>query len=220
LAVPNTTTNYEQADPDVRLMLQVRDGNAAAFEELVRRYQGRLLTFLENLIGSKESAEDLAQEVFLRVFRARASYEPGARFTTWLFTIATNAASNARRSKGKRMEVGVPQGNLGDTSPLTLDQLAQAASGAMPTRVVDKLEAAGVVRLAMESLGERQRAALLLSQFEGMSYQDIADTMQITIPAVKSLLSRARVNLRDILTPYMQTGQGLDPNAVAAARDE
>lgn len=215
-----TTTNYEQADPDVRLMLQVRDGNAAAFEELVRRYQGRLLTFLENLIGSKESAEDLAQEVFLRVFRARANYLPDARFATWLFTIATNAASNARRAKGKRLEVGVPQGNLGDTSPLTLEQLAQAASGAMPTRIVDKLEAAGVVRLAMESLGERQRAALLLSQFEGMSYQDIADTMEITIPAVKSLLSRARVNLRDILTPYMQTGQGLDPQAVASMSDE
>ncbi len=198
-------------------MLQVRDGNATAFEELVLRYQARLLAVLEHLVGNRETAEDLAQEVFLRVFRARHTYEPGARFATWLFTIANNAASNARRSKSRRKEVGAPAPAPNETSALSLDQIALASSGAMPTRVADKSEAADVVRQAMESLGERQKMALLLSRFEGMSYQDIATTMQLSIPAVKSLLSRARVNLRDLLTPYMEHGQRPDGNLTVPA---
>ena len=98
----STAERYTLADPDVRLMLQVRDGSAAAFEELVLRYQNRLLTVLEHLVNSREQAEDLAQEVFLRVFRARKRYEPAAKFSTWLFTIANNVASNARRSRAHR----------------------------------------------------------------------------------------------------------------------
>jgi RNA polymerase sigma-70 factor (ECF subfamily) len=207
LAVSETPAErYELHDPDVRLMLQVRDGNAAAFEELVLRYQSRLLTVLEHLVGNRELAEDLAQEVFLRVFRARKSYEPGAKFSTWLFTIANNVASNARRSKSRRKEVGVPEKSVADSSPLGLDQLAKAASGQMPARMLDKSESAHMVRLAVESLGERQRMALLLSKFEGMCYQDIAETMGLSVQAIKSLLSRARVNLKEILTPYVDAG--------------
>lgn len=198
---------YELHDPDVRLMLQVREGNAGAFEELVLRYQNRLLTVLEHLIGTREQAEDLAQEVFLRVFRARKTYEPGAKFSTWLFTIANNAASNARRSHARRKEVGVPERHNGsDSSPLQLDQLAKAASGAMPTRALEKAERAEMVREAVNALSERQRMALLLSKFEGMSYQDIGQTMGLSVPAIKSLLSRARVNLKEILTPYIEEG--------------
>ncbi len=106
MALSDTTAqNYELRDPDVRLMLQVRDDNAAAFEELVLRYQGRLITVLEQLVHQRDVAEDLAQEVFLRVFRARKTYEPGAKFSTWLFTIANNVASNALRSLARRREV-------------------------------------------------------------------------------------------------------------------
>ena len=189
-------------------MLQVRDGNAAAFEELVLRYQNRLLTVLEHLVGNRELAEDLAQEVFLRVFRARKRYEPGAKFSTWLYTIANNVASNARRNKSRRREVGVPERSNGsDSAPLQLDQLAKAASGLMPTRSLDRAEQAEVVRMAVESLNERQRMALLLSKFEGMSYQDIADTMGLSVQAIKSLLMRARVNLKELLTPYVEQGE-------------
>ena len=198
--------HYELHDPDVRLMLQVRDGDAAAFEELVLRYQSRLLTVLEHLVGNRELAEDLAQEVFLRVFRARKRYEPGAKFSTWLFTIANNVASNARRSKSRRKEVGVPERNGSDSGPIGIDQIAKAASGLMPARQLDKSESAQMVRLAVESLGERQRMALLLSKFEGMSYQDIAETMGLSVQAIKSLLSRARVNLKEILSPYVDAG--------------
>jgi len=198
--------NYELHDPDVRLMLQVKAGDAAAFTELVLRYQNRLLTILEHLVNNREQAEDLAQETFLRVFRARERYEPGAKFSTWLFTIANNVASNALRSRSRRREVGVPEGNGADSSPLALDQLAKAASGFMPTRSLDKAEQADMVRQAVAALSERQRMALLLAKFEGMSYQDIAITMDLSVQAIKSLLSRARVNLKEILTPYVEQG--------------
>src|SRR3954466_5857625 len=187
-------------------MLQVREGDAAAFTELVLRYQNRLLTVLEHLVGSREQAEALAQEVFIRVFNARHRYEPEAKFSTWLFTIANNVASNALRSRSRRREVGVPEGNGADSSPLALDQLAKAASGFMPTRALDKAEQAEMVRHAVGALNERQRMALLLAKFEGMSYQDIAQSMGLSVQAIKSLLSRARVNLKEMLTPYVESG--------------
>lgn len=198
--------NYTLHDPDVRLMLQVRDGDAAAFEELVRRYRDRLLTILEHLVGHREQAEDLAQDVFVRMFKARERYQPEAKFSTWLFTIANNVASNALRSRSRRREVGVPEGNAADSACLALDQLAKAASGFMPTRALDKAEQAEMVRNAVAGLSERQRMALLLAKFEGMSYQDIAQTMDLSVQAIKSLLSRARVNLKEKLTPYVERG--------------
>ena len=208
--------HYELHDPDVRLMLQVRHGDATAFTELVLRYQNRLLTVLEHLVGNREQAEDLAQEVFVRVFKARERYEPEAKFSTWLFTIANNIASNALRSRSRRREVGVPEGNGAESSrPMSLDQIAKAASGAMPTRVLDRAEQAEMVRSAVASLNERQRMALLLAKFEGMSYQDIAQTMGLSVQAIKSLLSRARVNLKEILTPYVEQGERPDESPPA-----
>ena len=199
--------HYEALDPDVRLMLQVRDDNAAAFEELVMRYQGRLITVLSHTLSDPQQAEDLAQDVFLRVYRARKTYVASAKFSTWLFTIANNVASNARRSKARRKEVNLVSRQSGEMPANPLDHLAKAASGLMPTRLLDKAEMAEVVRLAMDSLNDRQRLALLLSKFEGMSYEDIAQTMGISTQAIKSLLSRARSNLRDILAPYVKEGQ-------------
>ena len=216
----STPINYELHDPDVRLMLQVRGGSGPAFEELVLRYQNRLLTILEHLVGNREQAEDLAQETFLRVFRARERYEPGAKFSTWLFTIANNVASNALRSRSRRKEVGVPEGNGDQSGAMQLDQLAKAASGLQPTRNLDKMEQAEMVRHAVAALSERQRMALLLAKFEGMSYQDIADSMDLSVQAIKSLLSRARVNLKEILTPYVEQGTRLDETTPAAVADD
>jgi RNA polymerase sigma-70 factor (ECF subfamily) len=207
LALSDTTTqNYELRDPDVRLMLQVREDNAAAFEELVLRYQGRLITVLEQLVHQRDVAEDLAQEVFLRVFRARKTYEPGAKFSTWLFTIANNVASNALRSLARRREVTLAPHRNADSQATPLEQLALAASGLMPARQLDNRERAEIVREAIRALSERQKMALLLSKFEGMSYSDIGQAMDLTTQAVKSLLSRARCNLRAALEPYMKEG--------------
>lgn len=199
---------YELRDPDVRLMLEVRDDSATAFEELMLRYQNRLVAVLEHLIGARDQAEDLAQEVFLRVYRARKRYVPDAKFSTWLFTIANNVASNARRSRSRRREVNMPAAdNSGSTGAFGLDQLALAASGLMPTRQLDKAEMRDIVRLAIESLNERQRMAVLLSKFENMSYVDIGAAMDLSPEAIKSLLSRARLNLKEVLQPYLDRGQ-------------
>ncbi|MFO7908258.1 MAG: RNA polymerase sigma factor [Planctomycetota bacterium] len=201
-AVPN----YELRDPDVRLMLQVRDDNAAAFEELVLRYQSRLMTVLEQLMQRRDVAEDLAQEVFMRVFRARKTYQPGAKFSTWLFTIANNVASNSLRSLARRREVNLSPRREWETTSNPLEHMALDSSGLMPTRQLDRSERAEMVQAAIRSLNERQRLALLLSKFEGMSYAEIGETMDLSAQAVKSLLSRARGNLRVALEPYLKEG--------------
>jgi RNA polymerase sigma-70 factor (ECF subfamily) len=207
LAVSESSARrYSLGDPDVRLMLQVRDGSATAFEELMLRYQGRLVAVLEHLVGSRDQAEDLAQEVFMRVYRARKKYVAGAKFSTWLFTIANNVALNALRTRSRRPEVTLRSRDSGPLGARPLDTMLQAGSGQMPTRQVDKAELQEVVRMALSTLNERQRMAVLLSKFEGMSYADIAQTMEITPQAVKSLLSRARNGLRDVLEPYVRRG--------------
>lgn len=193
-------------DPDVRLMLEVQAGNAAAFEEIVLRYQGRLMTVLTHWVGSRDLAEDLAQDVFLRVFRARKTYQPGAKFATWLYTIANNVAANALRRRWSRREVSVMQGGS-TTGVAALEALAEASSGAIPTRQLDKAEMREIVQMALAALNERQRMALLLNKFEDMSYSDIAEAMELSPQAIKSLLSRARLNLREILAPYLDEGE-------------
>jgi RNA polymerase sigma-70 factor (ECF subfamily) len=193
-------------DPDVRLMLEVREDSAAAFEELMLRYQGRLVTVLEHLVNNRDQAEDLTQEVFLRVYRARKRYVPGAKFSTWLYTIANNVASNALRSKSRRREVNLEVRESGPMGARPLEGMLQTSSGQIPARQLDKAEMRDVVRMALEVLNERQRLAVLLNKFEGMSYADIAETMELTPQAIKSLLSRARVNLRDVLEPYLERG--------------
>jgi RNA polymerase sigma-70 factor (ECF subfamily) len=203
----SSAARYTLHDPDVRLMLAVRDDDAIAFEELMRRYQNRLVTVLDHLVGNRDQAEDLAQDVFLRIYRSRKSYVPGAKFSTWLFTIANNVASNARRSRSRRKEVNLDPRPASSTAMHTMDELAQAASGFMPARQVDKAEMREVVRQAIGTLNDRQRLAVLLSKFESMSYEEIADTMEMTPQAIKSLLSRARSNLRDVLEPYLETGE-------------
>ena len=195
-------------DPDVRLMLAVRDDSASAFEELVARYQGRLVTVLRHHVGNGEQAEDLAQDVFLRVFRARKSYVPGSKFSTWLFTIAHRVAANALRDRGRRHEVNLRSHDSGPMGARPLDRILLASSGQMPTRQLDKAEMREMVRMSLESLGARQRMAVLLSKFEGMSYAEIAKVMDITPQALKSLLSRARENLREVLQPYFDDGVG------------
>ena len=204
VASESTARRYELQDPDVRLMLEVRAGSATAFDELMIRYQSRLVTVLDHLTGRRDLAEDLAQEVFLRVYRARHRYVPGAKFSTWLFTIANNVASNALRTLARRPEVQVAPRDPDASGSHSLDHLAMAASGLMPARQVDKAELHEVVAQALALLNPKQRMAVLLSKFEGMSYNDIAETMEMSPQAIKSLLARARDNLREALEPYLK----------------
>ena len=201
--------NYELIDPDVRLMMRVRDDDASAFEELMRRYQNRLIAVLEHLVPGKNQAEDLAQEVFMRVYRARKTYKPGAKFSTWLFTIANNVSSNALRKLARSKEIHIQATPSGSFPARPLENMAQDASGLMPARVLDRSEQAEIVEAAIRTLNDRQRLAVLLNRFEHMSYIDIAETMELSTQAVKSLLSRARSNLREALLPYMQNGTSI-----------
>ncbi len=157
VVVSDSSARRYALDPDVRLMLEVRDGNAAAFEELVLRYQGRLLTVLRHLVGSREQAEDLTQEVFLRVYRARESYQPGAKFSTWLFTIANHVAANALRSRSRRHEVTLQARDSGPMGARPLDKMLQASSGQMPARQLDKAEMREIVQMAL-AVAERAAA--------------------------------------------------------------
>ena len=193
-------------------MLRVRDDDAGAFEELVRRYQDRLVRLFHHIGPSPEVAEDLTQDVFLRVYRSRSRYEPGAKFSTWLFTIAGNVARNAARSEGRRKEVIEVDARLSanDSQPGLIAGIAVDSSGLMPTRLAEGVERAELVRAAVQALGERQRMALMLSRFENMSYVEIAEAMGLSTKAVKSLLSRARVNLKDLLAKYIE-GADLAP---------
>jgi RNA polymerase sigma-70 factor (ECF subfamily) len=190
-------------DPDVQLMLRVRDGDDTAFSQLVVAYQDRLVGLLTHLVGERDAAEDLAQEVFLRVYRARKGYQPTAKFATWLFRIAQNLASNSRRGRRRRREVPFAgTREVSDSRPQ--EALLPEKSAFLPNRQIAKRELQDVVREALEELGERQKLAVLLHKFEGMSYADIAETMELTPQAVKSLLSRARENLRAKLEMYVK----------------
>lgn len=200
-------SKYELIDPDVRLMLQVRQGNAVAFENLVEKHQRRLVMVLEHLVGNRTHAEDLAQDVFLRVYRARERYVPTAKFSTWLYTITHNVASNWLRKSSRRKEVNLVSSPSGSMPVRPLDTMAKDRSTLMPARLADQKEMAIIIREAIQSLGERQRMAMLLSKYEGMSYLEIAQTMELTTQAVKSLLSRARGNLQDTLEPYLKSGR-------------
>ena len=191
-------------------MLEVRDDNAAAFEELMLRYQNRVVAVLDHMIGNRDQAEDMAQEVFMRVYRSRKSYQAGAKFATWLFTITNNVALNAIRGRSRRREVNIAGSDSSGVPTNPIEAMLQTSTGQMPARQLDKAEMRQIVRWAVESLNERQRIAVLLNKFEGMSYQEIAETMGMSPQAIKSLLNRARNNLRDILQPYLTDGRSLE----------
>jgi RNA polymerase sigma-70 factor (ECF subfamily) len=196
----------EAKDPDVRLMLQVRDDVQGAFETLVERYQHRLLGVMVHLVGRVEEAEDLTQEVFLRIYRARKGYRPRAKFSTWLFTIANNLALNHLRGKGRNKTVPMGGVDTGSQPMVPADERALAREGT-PSAQMRKVELSEVVREPLDVLGEDQTLAVLLKKFEEMSYAEIAEVMGRSEPAVKSLLARARTHLREHLEPYMKLGQ-------------
>ncbi len=201
--VSQSLPNQYLADPDVQLMLQVVRGENAAFETLMLKYQDRLIGFFFHLVRDRTLAEDMAQEVFLRVYRSRARYTAKARFSTWLFRIAHNLASNQRRGLARRKEVPLSGSSASDSSIRSDDEILAEKSALMPTRLIDSRETRDIVRDAIESLSERQKTAVLLHKFEGMSYQDIGEIMDLNVVAVKSLLSRARGRLKEVLERHI-----------------
>jgi RNA polymerase sigma-70 factor (ECF subfamily) len=187
-------------------MIQVRDDTPAAFEALVHRYQDKLVGILYHLVGNLEEAEDLTQDVFLRVYRSRKGYRPRAKFTTWLFTIANNLALNHLRKKGRKPSFPASlMGNDSEAVALLAQQVPSRQSNA--SSQVRKIELSEIVQDALRTLGEDQRMAVLLNKFEDMSYAEIGEAMNRSPAAIKSLLARARNELREQLQAYLISGE-------------
>jgi RNA polymerase sigma-70 factor (ECF subfamily) len=170
-------------DEDVRLMLAFRSGDAAAFDALFRRWSGPLLRYLDRMVRNPATAEELVQETFLRVHRARDRYAPEARFSTWLYRIATNLALNELRRPRHRSPHRSTDDE--DASPLP-----DAAPG--PDAVVEARRLGRTAVMELAKLPEKQRAALCLTAVEGLSYAEVAEALEVTEKAVKSLVHRAR----------------------------
>ena len=202
MATGQTSALMALRDPDIRLMLRVRADDRAAFAELVEKYQHRLVGIMHHIVGKADEAEDLAQEVFLRVYRTRHRYTPKAKFATWLFTIANNLALNVLRDRKRRPTQSLDPGD--SSSPAGFRAVPMPADrGEAPTHHLQQVELEAVIRAALEDLNDRQRLAVVLNKFEDMNYAEIAEVMDLSVKAVKSLLSRARGKLRDALTPYI-----------------
>jgi RNA polymerase sigma-70 factor (ECF subfamily) len=176
-------------DDDVRLMLAFRDGDDGAFDRLFERWAGRVLRFVARMVKEPGVAEDLVQETFLRVWRARARYQPEARFSTWLFTIAGNAARNELRRPFR----GKPHDSLDDEREGAAIELA--AEDPPADEVVDARRSGAGIEAALAGLPERQREALWLCAVEGLSYAEVAAALKTSEPSVKALIHRARVAL-------------------------
>ena len=195
------------ARSDVQLMLDVKAGDEQSFELLLQRYRRPLVNFLYRMVRVREEAEDLAQEVFVRVYRARQDYVPSAKFTTWLFRIATNLALNSvRDNRYQRMEVSLDapvtvDAEEGDEKVLDIAEKNPNIEQHLVEEVRKKM-----IRHAIEKLPEKQRAAVLLHKYEELDYGDIAKILECSESALKSLLFRAYETLRVELAPLVARG--------------
>jgi len=196
------------ARSDVQLMLDVKAGDEQSFALLLQRYRTPLVNFLYRMVRAREEAEDLAQEVFLRVYRARKDYVPSAKFTTWLFRIATNLALNSvRDNRYQRMEVSLDAPVMvdaedGDERPLDVAEKNPNIEQHLIEEAQKKM-----IRHAIDKLPEKQRAAVLLHKYQELDYGDIAKILECSESALKSLLFRAYETLRVELAPLV-AGQG------------
>ena len=187
------------ARSDVQLMLEAKAGDDASFEILLQRYRTPVINFLFRMVRDTATAEDLTQEVFIRVYRARGKYAPSAKFTTWLFRIATNLALNRiRDSRHQQSEISID-------APIGEDEQVMK----LPAREVrvDQMmlerDRAQFIRNAVEALPEKQRIAVLLHKYEEMDYVEIAKVLDCSEAALKSILFRAYETLRVQLAPLV-----------------
>jgi RNA polymerase sigma-70 factor (ECF subfamily) len=189
-------------DPEVELMLRVKKGDTAAFAELVRRYRLPIFGRFVRWLGDRAEAEDLTQDVFLRIFRYRDRYQPRAKFATWLFHITRNVARNALRSRKRRPCVRLETLTAADEP--SAGEWLLFDHGDSPSRPLERAELAVKVRSAVSGLAERQRAALELHQFEDRTYTEVAAALAMSPKAAKSLLYRARNQLRECLGAFVK----------------
>lgn len=180
-----------EQDPDVELMRRVSRGDRPAFEELVVRHQRKVINFIYRYTGNPSVSEELAQDVFVRVYRAAESYKPEAKFSTWLFTIVRNICANYRTRQGKH-----DQQMDSETEPLRLE-----SPGTSPEAEMLRKEMRAKIQAAIQELPETLRVPLILNYFNQMQYDEIARTLDLSLAAVKVRIHRARLALAEKLNP-------------------
>jgi RNA polymerase sigma-70 factor, ECF subfamily len=186
---------------DAEIMLRVKAGDDGAFDFLVEKYRRAMVGFMYRMSHNSAIAEELAQEVFLRVYRSRQNYSPDAKFTTWLYRIATNLAVNhARDTKHERPEVQVSLDEPDDDTGLKIDVADGSINAEQAIMRRERLQA---IRNHVQALPERQRTAVLMHKFQGMDYRQIAEVLKLSESATKSLLFRAYETLREKLKDFV-----------------
>jgi RNA polymerase sigma-70 factor (ECF subfamily) len=193
------------ADYDAALMLTFQKGNDLAFQELVERNHPRVIGLAYRFTNNAAEAEDLAQEVFLRIYRARHTYKPTAKFSTWMFRIAANASLNALRARAKRRDdVSMTLLAGEEDHPAALPDTESRS----PDHLLHQRDLRETVREAIQALPEKQQVAVILNKYEGLDHAEIARMIGCSTMAVKSLLARARDNLRNRLFRHLGTASG------------
>lgn len=190
----------EQANEiDVALMRRVQEEDILAFEELVQIHQFSVIAIVAKMLGNPSDAEDIAQQVFLRVWKSAKRYEPRARFTTWLFTITRNLVFNEMRRRQRKPTVSMQEHEE------TTFRVVEDRTGTSPDAELLHAEMEAAVNRAIEELPEKQRLAVVLRRYEEMPYEEIASVLSMSVPAVKSLLFRARTQLKHALQQYLKS---------------
>ena len=198
----NGLTRWAREDEDVKLMLRFQKGEHEAFEELVNRNAAKVHTLIYRFLGDPGQVEDLTQEVFLRVYRTAPRYQPTAKFSTWLYRIAANLSFNVLRSKRRGQPLQLDIAYSEDGEPFFRDVEDDRLTA--PHERLDAEELRTKLAEAIEQLPENQKVAIILNKYEQKSYEDIALILNCSTMAVKSLLSRARSNLRQALLRYVK----------------
>jgi RNA polymerase sigma-70 factor, ECF subfamily len=193
-----------ELEPDVDLMLRVKRGDIRAFEELVEKYKQPVTNVIARTLRDQTEAEDLAQNVFVQVYKSADRYKATAKFTTWLFTIARNLCLNEirRRSRHPADSLDDSQSDS-DEHPVRQYEDVKMAS---PTDNILHHELEQKVQDALSALPENQRTALALCRQEELSYEDISEVLGCSLSATKSLIHRGRETLKEKLKPYLQSG--------------
>jgi RNA polymerase sigma-70 factor (ECF subfamily) len=192
--------DFAQLD-DAAIMLELKAGNMAGFDFLIQKYRKPIINFMYRMTRNQAVAEELAQEVFLRVFRSRETYRAEARFSTWLYRIATNLGVNHARDTRHERAAATIYLDEPDSDTGTTPDVADQTPGVEATLLRDERMAA--IRDCVMALPERQRTAVLMHKYEGMDYKQIGDVLKLSESATKSLLFRAYQTLRDKLKGFV-----------------
>ena len=189
-------------DPDAQLMLKFKKGDRKSFEELIEKYQKLVINTAYRLIGDRAEAEDMAQEVFLRVYSRSRSYKPQAKFSTWLLRITRNLCLNRLRDKKRHPLASFDSPIETEEGKLVRDIPAEAR--AVPDVFLERKELQDVIKQAIDFLPAKQRMVVILAKYENLPYQEIARVMGCSVSAVRLRLYRAKIILKERLGAYLQ----------------